>query len=279
MTENIYTSKNIYLEPYWNTHHQENCMLIASIDDEGIHPIHFAWDEISDIKIDRIASIFECCFKLDLTLFGVKGGKIPILSFVNDHFSSIFYTLDENNKIIDIKPFDIDHKNVPIEGNMEALLKANHYDLETEGSTEECKGKKLKIAKNENAPVLKKLSQEEIDAYAKTEEFEDVVIYGDMDNPMYFFIALDDDENPLPQNDIHDLLEIYLYTDAPDDAHYFGAILQPCQSHYDVPLINGKELPFIGQFNSGAVFNGCDIDHYIFYDAESKTVAIFQQQT
>lgn len=274
MIKPICTVEDIDNLPYWNTIHKENCLLQYKFDEEGEHNIYHTWDEISNLKIKKIDSLFECVFKLDLAPFGIENHVIPVINFNNDKFNWIFYQLDEENKISHIEGYLEWTGTTVISDNVEHLLDSNHIDYDEESETKDNKGKTFKIIKNEEAPILEQLTQKEVDEFISTQELNNGL--EDIDSPMKYFISIDDDGKAIPQNDDYDLMEIY--DDFASFKDYFGAMPKRNQNGFQVPSINGKEMPFVGQYND-SIFAGYDIYCYIFYDKETKTVAIFQQMT
>lgn len=274
MKEPICTVKDIYITPFWNTIHKENCLLQYEFGDHGEHPVYYTWEEISDLKIKHIDALLECVFKLNLAPFGMESHILPVINFNNDCFNWLFYKLDEANKIVGIEGYMDSAGTTLLSDDVEALLAKNHIRYNEESTTKKYKGKTLTIIKNEDAPLLKQLTQKEVDEFMSTQEMEDEI--DDWNDPMNYFIAFDNDNKAIPQNDQYDLMKIY--GKFSNFKNYFGAVPKRNQNCFEVPSVNGKEMPFVGQYND-TMFGGYDIYCFVFYDKETKTVAIFQQTT
>ena len=276
MEKENFSSKNIGNLPHWKTIHSEYSLLNYTFGNEGDHPIYFKWDEISDLKIKYIDCIFEAVFKLNLDQFGMPGHEIPVLNFLNDKFQWIVYKLDNNNKIIEINGFSDDASNmIKIEGDVEDLKKYNHCNYQKDSTTASFKGQYLTISKNEAAPLLVKLTKKEVRAYMKTQECEEY--FDNIDDPMSYFIAFDENDKAKPQDDQRELREIYK-RNWWSYKNYFGAMPARNQNNFRIPFLKGKEMSFVGQFNE-SMFGGYDTYNFIFYDQKTRTVAIYQQMT
>ncbi len=275
MNKEQFTTKNIQNVPHWNTIHSEYCMYNYAFGSQGEHPIYFKWDEVSELKIKYIDAILEGVFKLKLDQFGLPGHEIPVLSYRNDQFDWLVYQLDKNNKIAEINGFSYYLDMIQFENDVEFLKKTNHCDYETESTTAKFKGQYLTIKKNEEAPLLVKLNKKEARAYMKTQECPDS--FDVWNDPMSYFIAFDENDKAMPQDDQFELKEVY-NSNIWNFENYFGATPIRNQNGFHIPFYKKKEMPFVGQFNNG-MFNGFDVYNYIFYDQKSRTVAIFQQMT
>ncbi|MDO3426461.1 hypothetical protein QWT87_16390 [Chryseobacterium sp. APV1] len=277
MKNPICTVEDIYNTPYWNTIHQENCLLQYQFDNAGEHSIYHPWNEISNLIIKKIDSLFECVFKLDLAPFGIENHVIPVINFNNDKFNWIFYQLDHENKISHIEGY-LDGNGIKIiPDDVEELLHFNHIDYHEESYTKDRKGKTFKIIKNEEAPILKQFTQQEADEFAANHDLKNgLEDLEDIEDPLKYFITFNEEDKVIPQDDVYDLLEIY--DDFAGFKDYFGAVPKRNQNGFQVPLVNGRQMPFVGQYND-SIFTGYDIYCYIFYDKETRTVAIFQQMT
>ena len=267
------STKDIYITPYWNTIHKEYLLLRYNFGETGDHPIYATWDAISQMPIRNIDYLFECTFQLNLAVFGLDGHFLPIINFNNDKFQWLFYRLDNNNKVIQIQGYSHYSGITQFGEDVEDLLAFNHIHYSKASTTKAFQGQFLTIQKDESIPSLKNLSQKEVDAYMATQEFDDEL--DDINDPMDYFISFED-EKPKPQNDSYKLMSIYDYKCPLKE--YFGAIPNRKQNGFEIPLIDGIEIPFVGQYTD-SMFRGFDITNFIFYDKNTRTVAIFQQTT
>ena len=270
MTDTKFTTKDVGILPHWKSIHHEHCLLQYVFSPHGNHPVYFKWEEISDLKIKHIDSILECVFKLNLAEFGLPGHEIPVMNFLNDEFQWLVYKIDKNNKILAIDGHSRYSGITKIEDDASPLIPYNHCNYATQSTTAPFRGQFLSVVRNQDAPLLRKLTKKE----ARQKKFNLFKIQ--FDDPEYHLVAFDDDGKSFPQDDVYNLFKTYSGKYTFKD--YFGALPNRNQNCFEIPFINGKEMPFVGQFND-SMFGGFDTYNFIFYDKGSRTVAIFQQTT